>query len=183
MKQFRLVLFLFSAAWLTGCSATPGDPGVAHPDPPAPATDSISGTVTYRGAPLAGVTVTLWMTNTNAVTGTAITDSNGAYSFSGIKTTGNVPSDYHLWAAKPGYGFLPSVSSGAKVIRSDHTGQFEPGVTGTTTFGVPMYLTVIDYIALPDASLTGGKFSCLRWRDAAGDSCRERPNCELCGRR
>ena len=28
-----------------------------------------------------------------------------------------------------------------------------------------------------------GKFSCLRWRDAAGDSCRERPNCELCGRR
>jgi len=76
---------------LTGCGGTTrNDPGLTNPSSPAP-TDTVSGTVTYKGAALAGVTVTEWSTNTNVVLSTTTTDVNGNYSFSGIQTTGNAP--------------------------------------------------------------------------------------------
>jgi hypothetical protein len=142
----------------TGCGSSRNDPGMTHPDTPMPV-DSISGTVTFKGAPLAGVTVTLWLTNTNSIEATATTDASGNYSFSGLRTGGNVPDDYHLWAIKSGFGFYPSVSSGAKVTRADHTGQFEPGVTPTSTFGIPIYLTVIDYVATANNSVSNANFT------------------------
>lgn len=153
MRGLVWILAFAGFTVFSGCGASRNDPGMLNPPDP-PATDSISGTVTYKGAPLGGVTVTLWMTNTNSIIATATTDSNGAYSFSGLKTTGNVPGKYHLWATKAGYGFGPSVGSGAKAIRADHTGQF----IQTEVFGVPIYLTVIDYVALPNASMTGANF-------------------------
>jgi hypothetical protein len=106
----------------------------------------------YKGAPLAGVTVTEWSTNTNVVLSTTTTDVNGDYSFSGIQTTGNAPMELHFWATKAGYGFVPSVGSGAKAIRADHTGQFQ----GTLLAGI--YLDVIDYVALANASLSAANF-------------------------
>jgi hypothetical protein len=122
-------------------------------DPPAPApTDTVAGTVTYKGAPLAGVTVTEWSTNTNAVLATATTDGNGNYSFSGISAQGNVPLELHFYAAKSGYGFVPTVGSGATATRADHTGQF----TGALLTGV--YFNVIDFVAHPNASITGANF-------------------------
>ncbi len=153
VRRFRWYLMLCSVAFLAGCGGSANHPGLASQNPAAP-TDSISGTVTVNGAPLAGVTITLWSTNNNRIAGTAITGDNGAYSFSGISTTGNATSEYHLWAGKSGYGFHPYVSAGAKVIRADHTGDF----IQAQNYGVPIYLEVIDYLALPDASLNGANF-------------------------
>jgi hypothetical protein len=153
VRRFPWAVVLLVSVCMTGCGGSHNDPGLTDPAP-APSTDAITGTVTYNGTPLAGVTVTLWMTNTNSVVGTAVTDSSGAYSFAGIQTTGNVAGKYHLWAMKSGYGFYPSVSSGAKVTRADHTGQFLQ--SGPAAY--PMYLDVIEYVALPDASLSGANF-------------------------
>src|SRR5581483_3867513 len=104
---------------ISGCGGSRNDPGMTDPPTPAP-TDTISGVVTYKGAPLAGVTVTEWSTNTNAVLATTTTDANGNYSFSGIQTQGNVPLDLHIWATKTGYGFYPSLS-GANFAAYDGT--------------------------------------------------------------
>ncbi len=142
----------------SGCGGTRNDPGMTQPDTPLPVV-GISGSVTFKGAPLAGATVTLWLTNTNTIQATATTDSSGKYSFSGLRTSGNVLDDYHLWAMKAGFGFYPSVGSGARVTRADHTGQFEPGVTPTSTFGIPIYLTVIDYVATANNSVSNANFT------------------------
>src|SRR5579872_2595485 len=40
----------------------------------------VSGTITFQGAPLAGVSVTAFNTNTNSFTQVATTDENGNYS-------------------------------------------------------------------------------------------------------
>jgi len=149
-----VVLAVVALAVLTGCNGVSNGPnGGTNPPPPTP--DSISGTVTFNGAPLAGATVTDFMTNTNTVFKTATTDANGRYSFTGMSVTGNVPGDYQIYINKNGYGFYPSVGSGAKVTRFDYTGQY-------LTTGLPpsgLYFNVIDFIALPDSSVTGANFT------------------------
>ncbi len=152
MPRWTCLLASGCVVLLSACGGTRHDPGMTDPATPAP-TDSVSGAVTYKGAPLAGVTITEWSTNTNVVLATTTTDANGSYSFSGIQTTGNVPLELHFWATKAGYGFVPSVGSGAKATRADHTGQFQ----GTLLAGI--YLNVIDYVALANASLTGANFT------------------------
>jgi Protein of unknown function (DUF1566) len=145
-------LFLSVLFGLAGCGGTSRNtPGMTDPPLPAP-TDTVSGTVMYKGAPLAGVTITEWSTNANVVLGTTTTDASGNYSFSGIQTTGNVPPELHFWATKAGYGFVPTVGSGAKATRADHTGQFQ----GTLLAGI--YFNVIDYVALANGSLSGANF-------------------------
>src|SRR5579871_2091248 len=126
----------------------------------------VSGTATFQGAPLAGVTVTAYNTNTSSVTQVVTTDENGNYSLqlpAWINTTGTASADYHVWAYKPGYGFYPSVGSGATIMRADHTWDF----MGNHVNDVPLYLTVIHYVALPNPAdrrfagppLTGANFS------------------------
>jgi hypothetical protein len=145
------------ALGLAGCNGgSSHNPGMTDPATP-PSTDSVSGTVTYKGAPLTGATVTLWITNSNAVVSTATTDANGNYSFSGLSTSGDVSADYNIWASKAGYGFYPvlgSANPNAAVERYDHTGQF---IESLST-GVPMYFTVINFISLANASLTSANF-------------------------
>jgi hypothetical protein len=131
-----------------------GSNGNTHPAQPEP-TDSISGTVQFKGAPLPGVTITLWLTNTNSIVQTATTDTSGNYSFSGISAWSNVNAVYQLWASKPGYGFYPSVGSGASVIRFDHTGNYQ----GNGVTDIAIYLTVIQYTAFPLDPLTGANFT------------------------
>lgn len=145
-------LWVSALLGLAGCGGTSANTG-GMTDPPAPApTDSVSGTVTYKGAPLAGVIITEWSTNANVVLATATSDANGNYSFSGIPAQGNMPLELHFWATKSGYGFVPSVSGGATATRADHTGQF----TGTLLAGI--YFNVIDFVAKADASITGANF-------------------------
>lgn len=130
-------------------------PGLTNPGSPQP-TDTATGTVTFNGAPLPGATVTLWLTNNNTVVSTATTEANGDYSFSGLTTSGDVPAEYQIWVNKTGYGFYPSVDgANAKVERADHTGQF----VQTGQYGVPMYFTLIDFISLPNASLSAANFA------------------------
>lgn len=158
MRRLALSFALMGSVLLSGCgSGGINGPGNTDPYVPPP-TDSISGTVTFNGAPLAGATVTLWMTNTNSVTATATTGADGTYSFTGLSTTGDVPADYHLWAMKKGYGFYPSVESGAKVIRADHTGQFEAN-DGPHDQAVPMYLTVIHWQSTAGNSVSNANFA------------------------
>jgi len=126
----------------------------------------VSGTVTFHGAPLVGVSVTAFNTNTNSITQVATTDENGNYQLAlpaWINTAGTASADYHLWALKPGYAFYPSVASGATVTRADHTGDF----MGNGFSDIAIYLTVIHYVALPDlhdrgaagVPLTGANFA------------------------
>lgn len=154
MNHMRLVLGMAALIGLTGCNgASRHDPGLTNPAQ-APLTDSISGTIQFKGAPLSGATVTLWFTNTNTIVQTTTTDINGSYSFSGIQTSGNVAPVYQLWASKPGFGFYPSVGSGASVIRFDHTGNYQ----GNGVSDIAIYLTVIQYAPVASVNLTGANF-------------------------
>lgn len=146
-------------AVLGGLSACGGNGGMnisGNTNPgQEPATDGVSGSVTFKGAPLAGVSVTLWLTNTNKIVQTAITDAGGNYSFTGLLASGNVPPTYQLWAAKTGYGFYPSVGSGGTVMRFDHTGNYQ----GNGVSDIAIYLTVILWTAVSGVNLAGADFA------------------------
>jgi hypothetical protein len=145
-----------AVAVISACGGSRNDPGMTNPPDP-PSTDTVSGTVSFKGVPLAGATVTEWSTNANVVLGTATTGADGKYSFSGIQTSGDVPLELNIWVNKQGYGFYPTMgsSANAKVERYDHTGQFlQPA-----HLAVPIYFTVIDFVALPNVSLSGADFA------------------------
>jgi hypothetical protein len=151
--HIKIFSLLVALSFLTACGGSGHNPSLTDPGPPH-ATDSVSGTVSFKGIPLPGATVTAWVTNTNSVFQTAVTDSSGSYSFSGIQIHGNVPQELHFWVNMPGYGFYPSTGSPGKATRADHTGQF----MGNGVTDVAIYFTVIDYFAMPNASLTGADF-------------------------
>lgn len=156
MFSFRCWLVIVCAGALIGCGGVSNGPnGGTNPPPPAP--DSISGAVTFKGAPLAGATVTDFMTNTSTIFKTAVTDADGRYTFTGMSVTGNVPGDYQIYVNKAGYGFYPLVGSGARVKRADYTGQFLSGGVGLPPSGI--FFNVVDFIALPDSSVTGANFA------------------------
>jgi Protein of unknown function (DUF1566)/Carboxypeptidase regulatory-like domain len=140
-------------AVLAGCGGASSTGGSTDPGQPPP-TVSISGTVKYKGAPLAGATVTNFLANNNIIFKTATTDANGNYSFIGMSTGGDVPGEYQIYVNKPGYAFYPTVASGAKVIRADYTGQFQGN--GVAPSG--LFFTVIDFVVSSDNSVTGADF-------------------------
>ena len=151
--RFGLLLAIAVVGTLADCGG-----GAPNPDPPtspSPPTDTLSGTVTFKGNALSGATITAFDTNSNAVYQTATTDANGNYSFAGIRTFGNVPIDYQFWVNKPGYGFYPAVGSGGRVTRADYTGQF----AGNGITDIAIYFTVVDYLALPNSSVSGADFT------------------------
>ena len=156
MARLHLFLVLLSLSLITGCGgASNSNSGNNDPGSPPP-TVSISGTVTYKGAPLAGATVTNFLTNSNVVFKTASSDANGNYSFSGMSTGGNVPGEYQIYVNQSGHGFYPSVGSGAKVMRADYTGQYEtPGTLPPSG----LFFTVIDFVVSSDNSITGANFA------------------------
>jgi hypothetical protein len=156
------LLVVLALLGLAGCkvgASAGSDPGGqtsgGQTDNGAIPANSITGSVTFKGAPLPGATITLFLANSNIVVQTATTDASGNYTFAGLSATGDVPGEYQIWAQKTGYGFYPSVGSGAKVTRADFTGQFQGN--GVTDTGI--YFTVIDYVSLPNASLTGANFT------------------------
>ncbi|MGA2889366.1 MAG: DUF1566 domain-containing protein [Terracidiphilus sp.] len=154
MSGIRLLLATIGLSMLSACGSSSHVPGLTNPGQQPP-TDTVSGTVQFKGAPLAGATVTEWLTNTNTVVGTATTDASGNYSFSGLVTSSNAVSVYQFWVSKTGYGFYPSVGSGAEVIRFDHTGNYQGnGATDTA-----IYFTVIQFDSLANDSLTGADFN------------------------
>ena len=158
MRGVFALLVLLGMVGLVGCNnGTVSTQGLTNPGTPPP-TNTVTGTVTFEGAPLAGATVTLWLTNSNIVVSTVTTDATGSYSFSGLSTMGNYPADYQIYVNKIGYAFYPTLTvanPNAKVERFDHTGQF----IESQTLGTPMYFTLIDFISLPNAPLSGANFA------------------------
>ena len=155
MQKFKFLLAIASLAVLAACGGGNSTSQSNNPPVTPPPTDTATGIVTFKGAPLAGATVTAYDTNVSKIYGVTTTDANGSYSFSGMSTMGDVPEEYHFWISKTGYGFYPSLANGgAKITRADHTGDFEGN--GVTDIGI--YLTVIDFVSLPNASLTGANF-------------------------
>lgn len=156
MLRIRLLLAVMSLSVLNGCSGVSNrnsnSNGGNNSLPPAP--DAVSGMVTFKGAPLAGATVTDFLTNNNRVYQIATTDAAGRYSFTGMSVTGNVSGEYQIYVNKAGYGFSPSAGNGVRVTRADYTGQFEGN--GVAPSG--LYFYVIDYFALPEAPLNGANF-------------------------
>jgi Protein of unknown function (DUF1566)/Carboxypeptidase regulatory-like domain len=154
MRHLKFFFVMVCAGLLGSCGGgTNGSGGNFNVDPLP--TDSVSGTVTLKGAPLSGVKVTAFLTNSNVIYSTTTTDANGNYSFTGLETSGNVAGEYQFWATKPGYGFYPSAGSAGKATRFDYTGQF----VGNGVTDIAIYFTVIDYVALPNNSLAGGNFT------------------------
>ena len=157
MRAVKLLLAILGLGLLSACGSG-GSGGGPNGDPQLP-TDSVSGTVTFKGAPLAGATVTAFLTNSNVVYQTATTDASGNYSFTGLPAYGNVPGDYQFWVnktdnqARQVYGFYPSVSSPGRATRFDYTGQFQ----GNGVTDIAIYFTVIDFVAQPNGSLSGAK--------------------------
>ena len=150
----RLCLVTLGLLTVSACSSGTGA-GPAPSNPAPPVSDSITGSVNFKASPLPGVVLTLWNTNTNTIDQTTTSDANGNYTFSGLRTWDASPTEYQVWATRAGYGFYPSVGAGAKVIRWDHTGQF----LGNGVTDIAIYLTVIDYVALSNGSLTHADFA------------------------
>lgn len=154
MRQLRFFLVMIYVGLLSSCGGSANSSGGNSNVDPLP-TDSVSGTITFKGAPLPGAKVTAFLTNSNVIYQTTTTDANGNYSFTGLQTSGNVPGEYQFWATKPGYGFYPSAGGTGKATRFDYTGQF----VGNAVTDIAIYFTVIDYVALPNDSLAGGNFT------------------------
>ena len=154
MIRVKLSLAALCLVLLNACGGASSSGGGFHETPP-PAPDTISGTVTFKGAPLAGAKVTNFMTNTNTVYQVTTTDANGNYQFTGMSVTGNVPGKYQIWVQKDGYGFYPSVGQGARVTRADYTGQFQ----GNGVTDIAIYFTVIDFFALENNSVNDANFA------------------------
>jgi len=154
IKRILFLIALIGVCFISACGGGGGGGGNSDPASPPP-TASVSGTVTFNEAPLAGATVYAFLTNNNIVTQTTTTDANGNYTFTGLPAYSNVPAEYQLWVIKPGYGFYPSVGSGGRVTRADYTGWF----TGNGVTDIAIYFDVIDYVTSSTLHLTGANFA------------------------
>jgi len=154
LLRMKLLVVAFCCTIFAACGGGSNGGGNTIPNDPPP-TDSVSGTVTFKGAPLAGATVTDFLTNTNTVFKTTTTDSNGNYTITGMSTGWTVPADYQIYVNKSGYGFNPSVGAGATVKRFDYTGQYQG--SGIAPSG--LFFNVIDLIANVNNSVTSANFA------------------------
>jgi hypothetical protein len=154
MRQVKVLLATVTVVALSACGGSGGSGGLTNPDP-GPRVASISGSVTFDGNPLSGVTIYAFQTNTNTVVQTTTTNASGNYTFSNLQAGGNVAAEYQFWAIKAGYGFYPSSVSGATVMRAGMNGQF----SGLNTSNPPIVFTVLDWTPAVYSSLSGANFT------------------------
>jgi hypothetical protein len=159
MNHLRLLIATLCLGALAGCNTSDHtDPG-GNTNPSQPLTmDTVSGTVLFKGSPLAGATVTAFLTNSSTVFQTATTDASGNYTFTNMNPWGNSPANFDIWVQRSGYGFYPTLAAattGALVTRADHTGDY----LGNGLTDVPIYLTVINDTAQKNLSLSGADFN------------------------
>jgi len=163
---------------VTACGGGGGSGGNTNPAIPPPST-SVSGKVTFQGAPLAGATVVAYSTNSNTVVATALTDASGSYSFSGldVSCTDNCVAVFNFFAYKPGYALAPAlagdptgnhanlhwgvqaygwnVASGDAVTRGGYNGAFTNPDNNT---GAPINFSVITFTSLAGDSQSNADF-------------------------
>jgi len=183
VRRGATALALAAAALLAACGGGGGGAssdghssgaGAGNGNGNAPPTNTFAGTITFQGAPLAGVTVVAFNTNTNTTFATTTTDAAGRYSFSGLGTGCNCTLNYQFWARKTGFSFAPAIggdpdvdhtgyqwqgtdwhapAGGTSISREDYTGQFSnPG--GGSAF----IQTVLDFDSLANGSVSDGDF-------------------------
>ncbi|HEY9023034.1 MAG TPA: carboxypeptidase regulatory-like domain-containing protein, partial [Burkholderiaceae bacterium] len=179
VRRGATALALAAAALLAACGGGGGGAssdghssgaGAGNGNGNAPPTNTFAGTITFQGAPLAGVTVVAFNTNTNTTFATTTTDAAGRYSFSGLGTGCNCTLNYQFWARKTGFSFAPAIggdpdvdhtgyqwqgtdwhapAGGTSISREDYTGQFSnPG--GGSAF----IQTVLDFDSLANGSVS-----------------------------
>src|SRR5271165_2723321 len=97
---------------VAACGGGGGGSGDTNPVAPPP-TNTFSGNVARNGAPIAGVTIVAFDTNSNRIFGTTTTDAQGNYAFSGLNTgcTDNCIQNYQFLAFKSGYAFSPVLAN------------------------------------------------------------------------
>ena len=156
MSRIQTLSALFVLATLSAC----GGGGGSAPSASMPLTNTstqtspivknvVSGKVLDRnGAPVAGVTISVFHHNTNT-TATTTSDAGGAYTVAGQDTAVNA--DYAIYAVKAGYGFTPSIGDPA-------------GAVGKLDFN-GLYRTVIRFLTMPSHDVSNANFTAL----AAGD--------------
>ncbi len=153
VKQAGLLLMILSIALLAACGGGGGPGENTNPGVP-PVTSTLSGKVADKGgAPISGVTITVYYNNSNTAV-TTTTDANGAYSVAGLYTgtySGHSISDYSIYAGKAGLGFYPSSGDPAgTVARNDFNGY---------------YRTVIRFLTMPPHDVPSAHFTAYRSGD------------------
>jgi uncharacterized protein DUF1566/carboxypeptidase family protein len=117
----RFLFLILGIALLAACSNNGGNNGGGETDPGLqPPTTSVSGTILFKGNPLADAIVTVFNTNTNPsnVFAVTTTDANGNYSIPGFPTGGDCILNYQLMASKTGYAFNPFMAANASGNRA-----------------------------------------------------------------
>ena len=152
MNNVTCLIAIFFLCGLSGCGgggSSSGNPSSGTPVPKG----TVSGTVfSKNGTPVPGVTISVFYHNVHT-TVTTITDTNGAYSVSGLDTTNTSTDkpDYAIYAEKAGFGFYPSISDpAASINKFDFDG---------------LYRTVIRFLSPPARNATGNNFTAYRSGD------------------
>lgn len=182
MERMKALCVVGCAVLLAACGGGGGGGGGSNigiqSGSNSPPTNTASGTVTFKGLPMAGATVVAYNTNTNTVFATASTDANGNYSFSGLTTSCTAPGcviNYQFFVQKTGYAFNPVMASnptgdrskalwnapghawyvdiGAISTREDYNGSFSNPSGGT---GIEF--NVINLNSTSNNSITGANF-------------------------
>lgn len=170
----KVLPLIVIASILAACGGGGGGGGGGQTSPTngGPVPNTFSGTISFKGAPMAGVTVTAFETNTNSTFAVATTDANGNYSFPTIPTGSDVTTNIQFWANKAGYAFYPStsinranylwadvpqnwyVNSGDAITRAGYNGQFP-----NSSDGSPIIFTVLNFMSTTNNSVSGANFN------------------------
>lgn len=172
-----LALALSIFPFMTGCGGGSSGGGPTSSTNGGPVPNTVSGTVTFKGAPLAGVTITAFNNNSDPSTifATAVTDANGNYTIVDFSTGCSCISNYSLVANKTGYAFNPFMADNPTGIRTDYVWTAPPqnwevptgaNVTragfnasfSNANGGSGILFNTIDYNSVTNNSITGADF-------------------------
>lgn len=181
MDKSRFLLIILGVTLLAACGKNGNSNGETDPGVPPP-TNNISGTVLFKGSPLAGVTITVFNTNSDPsnIFAVTTTDANGNYNVQNVPTGGGYSGDYvrnyQVLASKMGYAFTPFMASnplgdrtdylwnplphdwyvetGAIAIRQGYNGSFS-----NQNGGAGIMFNVISFNSITNNSITGADFN------------------------
>ena len=122
IERTMRLLMLLSIFLLAACGGGGGGGADSSPTYGAPVPNTVSGTVMFKGAPLPGVTITVFNNNSNPSTVFAIatTDANGNYSIPGLPTGWDATPNFSFVATKAGYAFNPFIASNPTGNRTNY---------------------------------------------------------------
>lgn len=181
--KLATLLTICSVSLLCSCGGGSGG-GSTSASNGGPIPNTVNGSVMFRGAPLAGVTITAFSNNTDPsnVFATAVTDANGNYSIAGFPTGCSCIANYTLVASKAGYAFNPVMADNLSGNRADYLWNSAPqnwfvntsanvtragynGMFSNANGGSPIIENAIDYDSVPGNSVSGADFNAYNGSD------------------